>query len=144
MEFDWVGTCDPTAYLAVPDALRFMGSLLEGGWPEVFRRNHELALRARDLLCEALNVPPAAPDDMIGSLAALPLPPGSGAPPRSALYTDPLQDELLLREGIEVPIFPWPASPQRLVRISAQLYNDVTQFEKLAAALPRALAAERA
>ena len=144
LEFDWVGTQDPTAYLTVPEALRFMGSLFDGGWPEVRRRNHELALRGRDILCAALDVPAPVPDDMLGSLAAVPLPPGSGQPPTSQLYTDPLQGELLQREGIEVPIIPWPKHPQRLVRISAQLYNDESQYEKLARALLDSLAAERA
>ena len=142
LEFDWVGTHDPTAFLTVPDALRFVGSLVEGGWPEVRRRNRDLVLQGRDLLCAALEVPAPAPDDMIGSLAAVPLPPGSGGPPTSPMYTDPLQDELLMTAGIEVPIIPWPASPHRLVRISAQLYNDVTDYEKLAEVLPRVLAAE--
>ncbi len=33
LEFDWTGTFDPSAWLAVPAALDFMGSLLPGGWP---------------------------------------------------------------------------------------------------------------
>lgn len=143
LEFDWVGTHDPTAYLAVPDALRFMGSLVTGGWPEVRQRNHDLVLRARDILCAVLDVPAPAPDDMLGSLAAVPLPPGAGPPPTSPLYTDPLQDELLRRDGIEVPVIPWPAHPHRLIRVSAQLYNDEPDYAKLAAALPHVLAAEK-
>src|SRR5439155_24967032 len=80
LEFDWVGTLDPTAILALPEALRFVGSLVEGGWPEVMRRNRRLALQARAHLAGVLGVEPPAPGSMVGSLAALPLPDGSGAP----------------------------------------------------------------
>ena len=77
---------------------------------------------------------------MIGSLASLPLPDGSAEPPRSALYLDPLQDALLGRHHIEVPVIPWPAPPRRCVRISAQLYNAPEQYERLAVALRDELA----
>jgi isopenicillin-N epimerase len=43
LEFDWPGTFDPTAFLAAGEALRFIPTLVPGGWPEVMRRNHELA-----------------------------------------------------------------------------------------------------
>jgi len=134
VEFDWTGTVDPTAYLCVPEAIRFMGSLLPGGWPEVMARNRALALEARAILARALGVPPPSPDSMVGSLAAVPLPDGS-AEPASPLQISELQDRLLERFGIEVPIVPWPAPPKRLVRVSAQLYNSVAQYERLAAAL---------
>ena len=39
MEFDWTGTADPTAYLTLPAAIRFMASLAPGGWPEVMATN---------------------------------------------------------------------------------------------------------
>ena len=35
LEFDWTGTADPAPYLAVPEALRFLGSLAPGGLPRV-------------------------------------------------------------------------------------------------------------
>jgi len=140
LEFDWVGTDDPTAVLCVPEAIRFMGSLLEGGWPELRRRNRQLALQARDELCRALGIERPCPDEMIGSMAALPLPPGASDPPASALYTDPLQSALLERWRIEVPVIPWPAPPDRLVRISAQLYNSVEQYRRLGRALADLLA----
>jgi isopenicillin-N epimerase len=56
VEFDWTGTFDPSAWLCIPDALRFIGSLLPGGWISLVQRNHELALEARDLLCETLRI----------------------------------------------------------------------------------------
>jgi len=34
-----------------------------------------------------------------------------------------------------VPIFPWPAAPKRLLRISAQAYNGIEDYEKLGTAL---------
>ncbi len=77
---------------------------------------------------------------MIGSLVSLPLPDGSPDPPASPLYTDPLQDRLLFEHRIEVPVVPWPAPPKRLLRISAQLYNDIGDYERLAHALKKELA----
>jgi isopenicillin-N epimerase len=134
LEFDWTGTFDPTPWLCVPDALRFMASLLPGGWPSIVHRNRELALRARDLLCETLQIDPPAPDSMLGSMAAVPLPDGTQSEAPS-LYGDPLQDRLLFEHGIEVPIVPWPGPPHRILRVSAQMYNVFEDYEKLAKAL---------
>jgi isopenicillin-N epimerase len=136
LEFDWVGTDDPTAVLAIPVALETMASLVDGGWPEIRSRNRSLVLEGRRLLCEALALDPPCPEEMIGSLATLPLPDGSPEPPRSPLYLDPLQDELLGKHGIEVPVIPWPAPPRRVLRISAQLYNTAEQYRYLARVLP--------
>ena len=126
LEFDWTGTDDPTAYLCVPEAIRFMGSLLPGGWSEVMGHNRAKVIAARKILCEILKVAPPSPDEMIGSLATVPLSDGS--------YVE-LQDALLEKFGIEVPIVPYPAVPNRLVRISAQLYNTLDQYDKLGQAI---------
>ncbi len=136
IEFGWTGTCDPSAWLCVPESLRFVASLLPGGWPEVMRRNRALALAGREVLCDALGIAPPCPEELIGSLASVPIADAAddGAP-ASPLYADPLQDELRLRHRIEVPIIPWPAPPKRLLRISAQLYNSLPQYRFLAEAL---------
>ncbi len=139
-EFDWPGTVDPTPFLCVPRAIETMAGMVEGGWPEIRRRNHALALEARALLVRALGVEDPAPDSMIGSLVALPLPPSGGGDSGGALYSGALQLALVRRHGIEVPVVPWPAPPARLLRISAQLYNDRQQYERLAAALRTELA----
>ncbi|MEO0425064.1 MAG: aminotransferase class V-fold PLP-dependent enzyme [Pseudomonadota bacterium] len=144
-EFDWNGTSDPTAMLCVPAALRFMGELLPGGWPALREQNRALALTARELLIDALGGAPLAPPEMIGSMVAHPLPPSRDAsPPTSMLYANPLQESLLREHRIEVPIVPWPAPPARLVRISAQLYNELDEYQRLVAALPDALARDLA
>jgi isopenicillin-N epimerase len=135
LEFDWLGTDDPSALLCVPEALRFMGGLLPGGWPALRAHNRALTLTARARLCAALEVEPPCPEDMIGSLAAVPLPAGDGTPPSPPSYADPLQTRLLDEWGIEVPVAPWPAPPARLLRVSGQIYNAVSQYELLAAAL---------
>jgi isopenicillin-N epimerase len=137
LEFDWTGTTDPTAFLAVPVAIRFLSSLLPGGLPALAAHNRQMALAGRDLLCKALGSPPPAPDVMIGSLAAVSLPDSTGGRPGGPIFLDPLQDELFSSRGIEVPIVPYPAPPRRLVRISAQIYNDPADYAALAAALER-------
>ncbi|HUP47137.1 MAG TPA: aminotransferase class V-fold PLP-dependent enzyme [Thermoanaerobaculia bacterium] len=142
LEFDWTGTFDPTACLAVPESIRFMESLVPGGWPEIMRRNHTLAIRGRDILAAALAIDPPVPDAMLGSMAALPLPDGT-ATTAPSLYGDPLQDELFERDRIEVPVVPWPHPPKRLLRISAQLYNSEREYEKLANSLRARLTVNR-
>ena len=41
LEFDWVGTHDPSAVMSLPAALRYMNGLLPGGLPELRRLTGE-------------------------------------------------------------------------------------------------------
>jgi isopenicillin-N epimerase len=79
---------------------------------------------------------------MIGSMAAVPLPPAAGRQPDAAPGADPLQVELLERWHLEVPVIPWPAPPDRLIRISAQVYNRSEEYRQLADALSIVVARE--
>lgn len=136
LEFDWQGTWDPSAVLSVAEAIHFVGSLRPGGWPEIMARNRALALAARKILAGALSAAEPCPEEFIGSLAAVPLPDAPpDALPRLPFNESPLQDSLREKHQIEVPIVSWPAPPQRWVRISAQLYNSLPQYESLAKAL---------
>ena len=146
-EFDWTGTADPSAYLAVVDAIHFGEQLMPGGWAALRERNHTLAIAGRDLLCAALEVEPPAPDEMLGSMASVPLPLDHrpGQVQGVDLYDDPVHDHLG-QLGMQVMVTPWPQRPEggpwrRLIRISAAAYNDLAQFQRLADALPAALAA---
>jgi len=129
--FDWVGTADPSAALAVPAAIDFMGSLHPEGWPGLMEANHRLTLRGRDHLIDALGIVAPAPDEMLGSMAAVPLRDGLGTLDSER---DPLQAELYAAR-FEVPIVPWPTWPQRLLRISAQAYNGPDQYLRLSETL---------
>jgi len=139
LEFGYTGTDDPTPFLCVPEAIRFLESLFENGILELQERNRTTVLAARDILCRTLGREPPCPDSMLGSLAAVLLPDGSSSSPGSPLYCDPLQDQLLDRYRIEVPIVPFPQSPKRVLRVSAQVYNRVEQYQQLANALKELL-----
>jgi isopenicillin-N epimerase len=144
LEFGWMGTGDFSAWLSVPETIRVIGALLPGGWPAVMQRNRALALAARKILCNALNILPPCPDEMIGSLAAVPLPDMAIEDiAKIANGLDPLREKLRREQGIEVPVVPWPAPPKRLLRVSAQLYNSMPQFEKLAEALKKIFPARK-
>jgi len=148
LEFDWTGTGDPTPALALADAIDWMAAQDPGGWPAIMAANHALAMAGRDHLATTLGVAPIAPDAMTGSMAALSLP-GS----RDEAASRALQRDLTDLDGIQVPIMPWPVRAARraddapavtLLRISAQRYNERADYERLAEALARRLAAEEA
>ena len=131
LEFDFTGTCDPTPFLCVPAALRFLGSLLPGGIAALQQRNRDLALAGRAVLCRALGTDPPAPPSMIGSLASVVLR-KSSEPLTTPLGLDPLQVWLFDRHRIEVPVMRWPHPPVRMLRISPQIFNTIGQYEHLA------------
>jgi isopenicillin-N epimerase len=145
LEFDWVGTTDPTAALAVTDGLRFGERLFEGGWKALMAKNRAGALAARARLAEAVGTELPCPDEMVGALASVLLPDRRAALPSAgaaapAPATDPLYDALLAGWKIEVPIVSFPAPPRRHVRISSQAYNTPAHYERLAVALTELLA----
>jgi isopenicillin-N epimerase len=87
-------------------------------------------------LIETLNLAPPAPEEMIGTIAAIPLPESAA---RGRYGTDALQHTLRENYGIEVPIMFPPVSPRRVLRISAQLYNQPAHYQALADALSKEL-----
>lgn len=130
--FDWAGTFDPSAWLCIAEAIRWLGSLLPGAWPAVRRHNHALACDARRMLCAALEVAAPCPAAMLGSMATIPLPPrlqnvrcdGRIAPDQQRLH-----DEY----RIEVPFV--TIGPLRCLRLSAHLHNSPDEYAFLGEAL---------
>ena len=125
LEFDWTGTGDPSPFLCIPAAMKFLGR-----FPDWMDRNRALAIAGRKLLLDGR--PEPAPESMLGSLAAVLLPDYEG--PRFGTW-HPLQKHLFERHRIEVPVMTFPALPRQLIRISAQLYNSLEQYQRLAEAL---------
>ena len=78
--FDWPGTSDPTPWLCVGEAINFVRGLMPGGLPALMRRNHELAMLGRQILCQRLGVEPVGVESMLGSMAAVLLPDATPTP----------------------------------------------------------------
>ena len=136
--FDWQGTGDPTAWLCVGEAVHFLAGLLPGGIKTLMRRNHDMAIAARRLLCDRLPVLPVCPEAMLGSMATLRLPDHASSllPEPSVSPPLPRLGRVLLEPfGIEVPVFYWQNQMQALLRISAQAFNSLDQYARLAEAL---------
>jgi isopenicillin-N epimerase len=116
--------------------LRWLAKLLPDGWPELRKRNHELAVEGRHVLCERWQVEPPCPENLLGSIATVPLPERFQGRTRSGKI-DAEQLWLYDKCGIEVP-FLWIGKPaRRYLRVSAQIYNTVEEYRYLAEALER-------
>jgi isopenicillin-N epimerase len=128
-EFDWVGTRDPSAWLAAPEGIAFMREL---GVEAVQRWNHDLAWQAAELLGRAWGTEHGIDEPCIGTMATVPLPPELGSNPADAAR---LRDALLDEDAIEVQLHAWGG--RLWARVSAQIYNEIGDFELLAAAVAR-------
>jgi len=126
-EFDWVGTRDPSAWLAAPAGLAYMEEL---GVDAVRDHNRSLARTARALLTERWGTEPAAPEAMTGPMTTIPLPKRLG---RDAQAAARVRDRLLFEHRIEVQVHAWREG--LWTRVSTQVYNDRDDLERLAEAV---------
>lgn len=134
-DFSWQGTLDPTPYICISDALEFMNSLLPGGWSELMNHNKTLALTAGKKICDAFGITNPCPDNVIGSLYGIPFFVDKEIFPKTVNMRSPLQDDLFYKYKIEVVISYWESQPERILRISPQIYNTLEQYEYLITAL---------
>jgi isopenicillin-N epimerase len=141
LEFDWVGTADPTAALTLPAAIDWMAASTAGGWPAVMATNHASAVAAARRLTEALGAPAPGPDEMLGSMATVPLP---GLTTETEAVT---LKRALERDRIEAPVVLWPVRAGRrdqaaepdlvAIRVSMQRYVEPSDVDALVEALAR-------
>ncbi len=128
-EFDWVGTRDPSAHLAAPAAIAFLHELeLEA----VCAHNHGLAWSAARLLAGHWGTTLGMPESMVGTMATVPLPERLGGSQEEAAR---LRDALFFEDRIEVQLHAWRG--RLWVRVSAQVYNELSDYERLAEAVVR-------
>ncbi|MDP1660456.1 MAG: aminotransferase class V-fold PLP-dependent enzyme [Phycisphaerales bacterium] len=153
LEFDMTGTRDYTPWLVAPRAIEVVGGMA-GGWPALREHCGVMARKGGEAISAGLERwgegRLLAPGSMLGAMRALTLPvpaaskePGRGVGPSK--YNDPLQDRLLARWRVQVPVHSVAfggGRRQRVVRISAMVYNSPEQYEYLAGALAAELAAE--
>ena len=133
-EFEYQATSDPTSYLASPDGIAL---LREWDFDAVLAYMHGLARDAGRILTARWGTAIAVPDSMIGAMIAVPLPEQAGTTVEEATS---LRTALLVEDRIEAQLH---AFRGRLwVRISAQIYNDRADIERLAEAVLRRVAAK--
>lgn len=126
-EFDFVGTRDPSAYLALEAALAFTE---RHGADRI--RAHDFALRERAgaMLCERLGVRPPAPPTMLAAMQTMPVPfPTDGT--RAA--ADAINRRLFEEHRIEAMFMPFGG--RVWLRIACQIYNRFEEYERLAEVL---------
>ncbi|MGL6194423.1 MAG: aminotransferase class V-fold PLP-dependent enzyme [Thermoguttaceae bacterium] len=135
--FDWAGTDDFSSYLSIGESIKFMESILPNGWGDYIKHNNELIIAARKLICERLGCALPCPDKMLTSLATIPLPdetePTALIGKLAYAQIHPIQAKLYGKYKLELPV--WHEFPKLNLRISACLYNDISQYEALADAL---------
>ena len=135
LEFDWIGTRDLTGFLTLPTLIGYLADVSSQGWDGIMARNRALAVEARDLIGQELGLEPPCPVDMIGSLATVCLPNAKRTTFTDYHAVDPLKEVLRHSHGIEVSLSVWPSPTGRYLRVSAQLYNSLSQYEQLTKAL---------
>ena len=128
-EFDWTGTRDPSAVLSAPAGIAFMRDVL--GLEAMRTWNHDLVWRMAHMLAARWGQAWTTPEAMVGCMASVPLPAriatlGEAAAPA-------LKDWLFFERRIEAQVL--TIRGQAHVRLAAQVYNDESDYERLADAV---------
>jgi isopenicillin-N epimerase len=123
-EFDWTGTLDPSAFLAADAAIEFHQRL---GGAELRQRNAALAWRAAELVADRLGTDIGAGRGFCAAMTLVRLPIDGPATPERALA---LRGRLLDAFATDAPL--QALAGAIWVRLSAQAYNEIDDYEALA------------
>jgi isopenicillin-N epimerase len=126
--FDYVGTRDVSGFLSVPAAIDFLS---EFGATEVRAYLTQLSREGAEVM-RALDVTPVAPDAMFAAMRAYILPQRRPADPDDALG---LMKTLWDKHRIQVASNVFQG--HLLLRLSAQIYVERADYERLASILER-------
>ena len=119
-EFDWTGTIDPTAYLAIGAALDFHTSL---GGAALMARNAALAAAASARLAARLDTETGHGNGVCGAMATVRVP-GSGTAEAALALRGRLMDA-----GCDAPVHTLGGA--LWLRLSAQAYNEAADYDRL-------------
>ncbi|MBM82402.1 MAG: aminotransferase [Planctomycetaceae bacterium] len=131
-EFRWIGTRDPSAMIAVRDAIRF---LTDYGIKRFRDETTELASYVRQQVEARTACKVIVPPEWSRSMVSFRLPDDGVEAPKHG-YLDPVQGRLQDYQ-IEAPVTNW--NGQRLLRVSCYLYNDRADVDHLCDALAEIL-----
>jgi isopenicillin-N epimerase len=121
-EFDWMGTRDLSGWLSAPDGLACHRRL---GGARLMERNRDLAREMAAMLAARWGTGTAAPPDMFAAMAVVGVPESGREPPELVAW---LRDV----HRIEAPVHRIDGA--LWLRIAAQAYNEVEDYERLARA----------
>jgi isopenicillin-N epimerase len=136
LSVEYQGTVDYSPWLAAPTGLFTLRTL---GWDAVREHNAALAAHGQRVVGAALGLAPADlpdPGDPDVSMRIVPLPAGLAT---TADQAQRLRQYLADKLSTETAVNAW--NGRGLLRLSAQVYNQSDDYERLAERLPAALSA---
>jgi len=126
-EFDFVGTRDSSASLAAPEGIAFLREL---DFAAVQSYCHGLAWEAAQVLGRKWSAPQLPRKSTTGFMVTVPLPARFGSTPEQAAR---LRDALLFEDRIEIQVHAGYGG--LWIRVCAQVYNDMSDIDRLASAI---------
>jgi len=127
-DFSWQGTRDISSFLTISDSIEYFESVFPGGWNNIMKANHDLVFEAGKKICEEFEIEQCYPESMIGSIFGIPFFEEKESPVGRLNQRSKLQDKLFHENRIEVMISFYPKAPNRVLRISSQIYNSLEQY----------------
>lgn len=126
-ENQYQGTRDPSAFLAVPAAIKFQAG---NDWDSVSENCRRLNRETRDRVYEFIGMEPLCPntEEWLGQMASVELPVSDAKS---------LKKMILSEFKIEIPVFEWKG--RNLLRFSFNAYNNENDADKLIVALRKLL-----
>ena len=120
-EFNWEGTCDPTAYMALYDTIQFRKAL---GEARIQQYSHDLACRAAVRVAEIWGTNVLFNEKRTGALSCVRMPPPADKNPELTLR---VTNRILAESPVFVVWFLF--SGVCYTRLSANIYNELSDFE---------------
>ena len=131
-EFEWVGTRNPSSWFSLPKAIDFYD---EHGGKEIMKRNRELVLEAGKMIVADLDTKQNISEDMTGSILTLQLPQEIEGDQKKATE---LTREVYRRHNTELMFTPFDG--KIFFRLSAQIYNELGDYEGISQIVNRIIA----